>query len=108
MQRFVILHHVLPPEAERLTHWDLMLESEDSLRTWSIDDEPTLADVNSAEAIANHRKQYLVYQGPISNNRGYVTQIDRGEYHIIEDTLTRLVVMLNGTKFTGKLELAIR
>ncbi|PHS10695.1 MAG: hypothetical protein COA78_10785 [Blastopirellula sp.] len=108
MQRFVILHHVLPLEAEQATHWDLMLETDDVLRTWSLDNEPTLAEANTGEAIADHRKQYLIYQGPISNNRGHVTQIDRGEYQILEESPVKMIVKLSGTKFVGELELAIR
>ena len=47
MPRFVILLHECPLDFERPTHFDLMLEDGDTLRTWALESEP-----RAGEAIA--------------------------------------------------------
>ncbi len=71
MPRFAILKHDWP-----FPHYDLMLESGDSLRTWRLkalweEHEPFLA-----EELQNHRLAYLDYEGPLSNERGSVKRVD--------------------------------
>jgi hypothetical protein len=83
-----------------MSHWDFMLESDDSLRTWAlgrlprawhsaqlrtVDRHPecpslSASDVVDAEQLGAHRLAYLDYEGPVSGDRGEVTRIDRGEY----------------------------
>ena len=36
MRRFVVLHHRLPAESPRATHWDFMIEDDGVLRTWAL------------------------------------------------------------------------
>lgn len=100
MPRFVLLYHDCPPHYERPSHWDLMLEVGESLRTWALPrlpnawkasrtrtaashpDCPPLAnkDAVSAEQLPDHRLDYLDNEGPLSGDRGQVTRIDRGTY----------------------------
>jgi hypothetical protein len=97
MLRFVILHHQSPMGE----HWDVMLETDSALTTWSIPPQSAtgLSFVCSATQLPEHRKHYLNYEGEITGNRGTVTQIDAGVY----EQLTPKVFFLYGTSFTGKL-----
>lgn len=72
---FVILHHtgIAPP------HFDFMFEMEPEALlttfrclTWP----PAVGDV--WEELAEHRRAYLTYEGPVSGDRGHVRRIDAG------------------------------
>jgi hypothetical protein len=100
MPRFVLLYHECPPEYARSSHWDLMLEVGEVLRTWAVaklprswraawektaelyPDCPVLADFNlvAAEPLGDHRLAYLNEEGPLSGDRGSVRRIDSGTY----------------------------
>jgi hypothetical protein len=96
MPRFVILQHETPLDADRPTHWDLMLETGLSLRTWALDEEPQPGKTIQAEALTDHRLAYLDYEGPISDNRGDVHRWDVGKYQAQSVRQTVLVVTLAG------------
>jgi hypothetical protein len=105
MPRYVILMHELPDGHERSTHWDLMLESGDTLRTWAFSVQPA-ADMDcQADELADHRLAYLEYEGPVSENRGRVTRWDQGEYRPLVETPDALAVDLHGSKLRGRLTL---
>jgi hypothetical protein len=99
MYRFVILHHQSPTQ----DHWDVMLESDSALTTWSIP--PQCPKGTSFTCPANwlpdHRKHYLDYEGEVSGNRGTVFRIDAGTY----ETSLPGTFILHGTHFIGKLTL---
>jgi len=97
MSRFVILTHNHP-----VLHWDFMLEQGESLRTWRLSAEPNSPGEIFAEPLSNHRLEYLDYEGPVSRDRGEVTQWDRGEYEVIEESPDRLSVQLHGKKLKGR------
>ena len=84
MQDFVILRHELFKHDGREDHWDLMLREQDQLLTWAIDQNPlqatvaTVATVSTGQRLADHRLEYLDYEGPISNDRGHVKRVARG------------------------------
>jgi hypothetical protein len=100
MPRFVLLYHDCPPDFERPSHWDLMLESGSALRTWSLarlpkawgqhrdrtaepySNCPPLSNENSvpAEQLADHRLDYLTFEGSLSGNRGQAICIERGNF----------------------------
>src|SRR5438309_936167 len=102
MPRFVLLYHDCPPDYERSSHWDLMLECDGVLRTWAIanlprDSEcvrertatshpgcPPIAAKNAvvAEQLADHRIAYLELEGPLSGDRGEVIRVLSGAYSI--------------------------
>ena len=75
MPRYVILTHDHP-----FPHWDLLLESGDSCRTWRLLGEPAVGVVIAAEPLPHHRLHYLDYEGPVSGDRGTVTRWDWGTY----------------------------
>ena len=71
--RFVVLRHELPAGANRPTHWDLMLEQQAALRTWAVPAPPEEVTDTEINRLADHRRKYLRYEGPVSGNRGTVS-----------------------------------
>ena len=98
MPRYVILRHDLPAQDGRGLHWDLMLETDGRLKTWALGAEPGSAASIPATLLADHRLEYLVYEGPVSNGRGKVAQWDQGSYDICQWDEDRIVVMLAGQR----------
>ncbi|MCC6125622.1 MAG: hypothetical protein IT426_11710 [Pirellulales bacterium] len=97
MPRFVILKHDHP----RGPHYDFMLEIGESLRTWSLAEEPAIGVEQRAEQLPDHRLAYLDYEGPVSDGRGAVERWDRGTYRIIEETNAAMIAELQGEKIRG-------
>jgi len=97
LRRFVVLIHDHP-----VLHWDLMLEKEALLRTWRLARQPDAAGPIHAEELPEHRPAYLDYEGPVSGNRGIVRRFDRGEFTVVEESGTRLVVDLAGNVLRGR------
>ncbi len=98
MPRYVILCHATP---ERPSHFDFMLEAGDILRTWSLSREPVIGETIPAIAIFDHRLHYLDYEGPVSDNRGSVSQWDAGNYETVQQDDSRWEVLLSGQKING-------
>jgi hypothetical protein len=71
--RYVILKHDHP-----FLHWDLLIENQDSARAWRLFRYPCLNEPIRAETLPAHRKHYLSYEGPVSDNRGTVSRHDFG------------------------------
>ena len=90
--RFVILKH----QGHGDLHYDLMLEGKDKLVTWSCSQNPLTHPNARCRRIADHRKVYLEYEGPVSQNRGTVERVDSGRYEAIEIGESRWVVLLRG------------
>jgi hypothetical protein len=125
MPRFVLLYHECPPGYERPSHWDLMLEAGDWLRTWALaelprawqaahaktcalrPDCPALSSNATVEAqvLGKHRRAYLTFEGPLSGNRGAVTQIDAGSYTIVGAAPTELQIELAAEHVSGRVSL---
>jgi hypothetical protein len=100
MPRFVLLYHDCPPDYERASHWDFMLESGDVLRTWALErlphdwqaarsrtsvvypNCPSLAADNTVAAmqLSDHRRDYLEKEGLLSGGRGTVIRVAAGTY----------------------------
>ena len=82
-RRFVIHKHT----QEGQTHWDLMIEWGDKLKTWRLENPPEkLADTKTkATPIFDHDKKFLTYQGPVNNGTGTVEIVDEGTCTIISD-----------------------
>lgn len=100
MPRYVILTHDYP-----FLHWDLMLEdpSQEGLCTWRLHKEPnrencdrTCMQIIPAEQLSDHRKDYLTYEGPVSNNRGSVSQWDSGTYELLSEENGSLEIEFDG------------
>lgn len=100
MPRFVLLYHDCPPNYERASHWDFMLESGDVLRTWALERLPldwiavhertaeihancpplATASLVPAVELGDHRRDYLQLEGPLSGDRGSVVRVAAGMY----------------------------
>jgi DNA polymerase Ligase (LigD) len=93
MPRFVILAHDWPT-----LHWDLLLEDGDVLLSWRLLAEPKASATIPVERIADHRKLYLDYEGPVSGDRGTVTRWDAGTFEWIEK---EIAARLKGFRITG-------
>lgn len=113
MPRFVLLFHDCPPSFGKPSHWDLMLERDGALMTWSLADLPEgwrtppghgVIELEAAR-LPDHRLDYLDYEGPVSGDRGHVKRIDRGDYEIVDESPEWLQVRLTGAVADGEVRL---
>jgi hypothetical protein len=125
MPRFVLLYHECPLGYERPSHWDLMLESGDALRSWVLPQLPcachkahaiTLAlqeacpplsrkNIVPADQLADHRLAYLDLEGPLSGERGHIQRIDAGTFTTHSESTDSLEVILSGSVLRGRVSL---
>ena len=98
--RFVVLEHTWNG-----VHWDLMLEAGERLRTWAIDEPLTPGSELHARQLADHRRAYLTYEGPVSGQRGRVRRIDEGTFRSREWGPDRVRVELAGSQLVGEVDL---
>lgn len=77
-----------------------MLETDSALMTWSIPPQ-CLGEsfACSATRLPDHRKEYLDYEGEVSDNRGMVSRVDAGVY----EQLSAETFTLRGTRFIGRM-----
>ncbi len=101
--RFVILKH----QDRGNLHYDLMLEGDEKLITWNCSQNPLTHPAAECRRIADHRKAYLTYEGPVSQNRGAVQRIESGRYDAIEINESHWVVQLKGQHASVKLTLPV-
>ena len=92
MLRYVIHHHTGSGDA----HFDLMFETTpgSALATWRSSEWPVTSK-SILTPIADHRREYLDYEGPISGNRGRVRRIARGFHRVLHDGPDALVVEID-------------
>lgn len=105
MPRFVVLRHEPEPGSYQRLHWDFMLEDETTLLTWALDDEPLVGRHNLGVQLANHRLEYLDFEGPVSRARGCVSRWDAGTYVWLDRAPDVLVVRLDGQILCGRVRL---
>ena len=104
MPKFVILRHEFSASNERSDHWDLMLEDDNALLTWSLESLPNAQSAVVGTILPEHRKVYLSYEGPISEDRGTVSRWDSGEFSWISRQSV-LAVRLRGKRLCGELRI---
>jgi hypothetical protein len=104
MPRFVVLFHEVPPNLPRASHCDLMLEMGDVLWTWELPQWPPAQGVQAVR-LPDHRRDYLEYEGPLSEGRGSVRRLDQGTYRIVAHTRGRLLLQVRGQHHRGRLHL---
>ena len=97
MPRFVILEHDSP----RGLHWDFLLETGPALTAWALAQSPDTPAAIDAESLADHRIEYLDYEGPVSAGRGTVRRWDAGTYQFVRQSERELVVSLEGRRLCG-------
>jgi hypothetical protein len=113
--QFVILYHVTPDNSDRASHWDLLLEPPTSADALLLCFEVMTSPENwcSSEQVrrlADHRRIYLNYQGPISGGRGCVQQTAAGSIQWQQFGDSQLTAILTGNladgqRFEGRLRL---
>jgi hypothetical protein len=99
--RFVILHH----RQRSGEHWDLMIEQPDALATWQLADDPTRTEAPraiTATRIGDHRKAYLTYEGPVSQDRGEVRRIEQGACELLCADDSTWLLHLQGNHLQGQ------
>jgi len=116
MPRFVLLRHECPPQFEKPSHWDFMLEWGAVLRTWELRELPRawadlLGESSSSESsssdsvnlipLPDHRLAYLEYEGPLTGGRGSVERCDHGTYEILGESPDQVTVHLEGKFLSG-------
>ena len=109
--RFVLLFHELPPNSVRPSHWDLMLEKDGVLQTWAIAQNPLNKGVYDAVQLADHRIDYLSFQGPISGDRGHVSRTDFGDivrWQALPEPGQGFVIVLKSNHSNTSLRLTFR
>ena len=89
--RFVVLRHEGVPEP----HYDLMFETEAGSEqlAWRVDRWP-LENGAPTQALAQHRRAYLDYDGPVTGNRGSVRQTAAGRHRVRQNHPVMLIVEL--------------
>ena len=98
-KRFVIQRHTKGTD----THWDLMLEKDDTLQTWRLDAAPNELKQNIAHAIKifDHDLKFLTYEGPVNKGKAKVQIADAGTYKIIQQCSEKIELNLNGKILKG-------
>jgi hypothetical protein len=82
-----------------------MLEIPTALAAWALAKAPDAAAAIAAEALPDHRLDYLDYEGPISGGRGSVTRWDRGTYQLRRHEPDELVAVVAGEILIGEVAL---
>jgi hypothetical protein len=104
MHPFAILQH----RTRDGVHFDLLLDRGDggALATWSLSEMPTPGGRPiPARRLADHRRIYLTYEGPIAGDRGEARIAAAGVHEIIERADDRLVLRLDAPAVGGRYEL---
>jgi hypothetical protein len=106
LKRFVILRHTPGELFERTekVHLDWMFEDNGQLRTFSTST-VTLRDLLGsicleALELPYHRKEYLEFRGDIGNQRGWVSELWRGNYDVLEKSESTFDVCLESMQAT--------
>ncbi|MCH8194060.1 MAG: hypothetical protein IIA65_08585 [Planctomycetes bacterium] len=104
MPKFVILEHQREGEE---THWDLMLEVGDILKTFRLDTSPELIaqDKTQATSIFDHDRRFLTYEGPVNQGEGRVCKVDAGTYETRSQDSAHWKLTLVGQTLSGEYEL---
>ena len=94
MAPMVLLRHETPDGGH---HFDWMLSRADTdspLVTFRATDRIDLEwrDSMTLERIADHRQEYLRFEGELAGGRGSVARLAQGQCDILEDSSTRFVV----------------
>lgn len=92
----VLLFHTLPGGG---SHFDLMLAPDGVSRlvTFRVESDVSILSTSAfaAERLGDHRRDYLTYEGPLSNDRGSVVRVRAGRAVILENTPARFVAVVD-------------
>ncbi len=102
MPRFVVLKH----EKESGAHFDLMLENEGVLLTYCFPAFPSPGA--SCERLADHRIEYLDYEGEVGGDRGTVTRVEGGTFDLLSAEDNAVFAFLRGDRLQGEVRLRLQ
>jgi hypothetical protein len=92
MLHWVVLQHSLP---DGTSHYDWLIEPAAGAALLSLRvPVPLQLGTHLCERQPDHRRIYLTYEGPLTNNRGSVTRIQQGTVHHIAHTASTLDAVL--------------
>ncbi len=88
-------------------HWDLMIEREQALMTFRLDEPPEEIGPNPVRAvhIFDHELRFLTYEGPVQKGTGKVRIVDRGRCLGLFEGEDLLTCKLQGRVLDGSCEL---
>jgi hypothetical protein len=92
---FVVLHH----SGVEPVHFDLLIDLDPagSVPTWRLGNWP--ADLTTtAKLLKPHRRFYLTYEGPVTGDRGQVTQVAAGTLAIDADADCAIATFGDGSR----------
>lgn len=112
---FVLLQHHKAPQAYATSaargvdvHWDFLIEvsGQEHLITWRLSGDPVdEPGPITAERIADHRINFLDFEGRLSDNQGRVFRVDRGEALVLHWDGPELRAELRGAHLRGVFEI---
>jgi hypothetical protein len=103
-RRFVLLWHDVEQMPNRKSHFDLLLEDQGSFVTIELCELPTLQTEVLGRTLPRHRLAYWDLQGPLSENRGHVTRVTRGEFAIMQTAPGTLDLWLCSTELSAMIQ----
>ncbi|MEX1040086.1 MAG: DNA polymerase ligase N-terminal domain-containing protein [Pirellulaceae bacterium] len=106
-RRFVILRHETPSGYSKPSHYDLMIQWGEILRTWTLAYWPEIGTEVKAVPDADHRLAYLDYEGEVSQGRGFVEREDEGICEWLAESPERIHLRLSGRVLQGDLTLVV-
>jgi hypothetical protein len=109
MFRFVILHHVRAEPGASHYDWLFEIDGDGPLQTWAVDQAISAehaCDV-PCRSLAPHRREYLNYEGPISGDRGVVSQWEVGTFGLLEQGPDFFRAALCGSRLSGRVEFVV-
>ena len=89
-------------------HYDLMISVGESLATWQIETFPgdiAIGQSVPTRRLADHRLEYLTYEGPVSDGRGEVSIAVAGQCELLSESEGRWEFVLTWQQGKGRFEL---
>ena len=104
--RFVVQEHTTPDGV----HWDLMLETGQTLTTFRLAERPedVLRHAVKAVRIADHAMRFLTYEGPVQKGTGKVRIVERGTYRRLDDRDDIITLDVQGAVLQGSFTLTCK
>ena len=101
--RFVVQEHTTPEGV----HWDLMLETGQTLTTFRLAERPqdVLRHAVEAVRIADHAMRFLAYEGPVQKGTGKVRIVERGTYRRLDEREDIITLDVQGAVLQGSFTL---
>lgn len=106
ISQYVIQQHW---HRDKGTHYDLMLQCGEILKTWRIMQSPAqiVKKPVKAEKIFDHPLKFLDYEGPVNKGLGKVKIVESGTYELIKSTDSILKLNFTGTHLRGMYTLTL-